>query len=645
MVLAGFKAAVVIQLFLCAVLQFCTASGAMENSNEKLSELTKSLPRWKLERHFPYTSAQDTRIDEELQVLEKRAEEFKRNYRGRLNEHLADAVVEFEELSEALDQSSCYLTLVESVKKTDPEVVKRKSAVDAVQSKIAADNLTFFQLELAALDEAVLKKQLEESERLRHYKPYIDKVRKTRPHVLNEDVERALNVRAPWSSSDPVVEYYGQQLSRAKFRLDGDSEEMNLEVLLSNLMSSDPALRRAALKALNSGLESKAITRFASLSLNVVAGSWHIEMMERGYLTLRSRRNLSNDVSDEVVTVLLEAVRTTGVELSKRYYRLKKKILKAVSGLQEFSWADRNAPLGLPTDDRLYSWDEAQQIVKDGYKKFSPRMADMFVTMVKEERIDMPAVDGKDSGAFCHGCTTKTGPFQLNNYTGNRRDIETLAHESGHGCHNMLAYKQGYLQYHPPLTLAETASIFGEMIVFRDLLEKCRSEKERLSMLMSKLDSIINSVTRQCSFDYFEELVHTARAKGVVGDEEFPKLWMQATVAYYGEEGEVFDKYEDMENLWSYVSHFHAVPFYVYAYAFADLLVGSLYNAYKTHPQGFEEKLLGLLAGGSTKDFVTALKPFGLDPSSPEFWTDALTSHLGAMLGEAEAAARKCGYL
>lgn len=241
------------------------------------------------------------------------------------------------------------------------------------------------------------------------------------------------------------------------------------------------------------------------------------------------------------------------------------------------------------------------------------------------------------------------GPFQLLNFDGTKRDVATLAHESGHGCHDILAYDQGYLQYHPPLTLAETASIFGEMIVFRDLLDLASGPGERLSLLMSKIDDVINSVVRQCSFDYFEELAHGARERGELSAEELDGFWTRAVNEYYGVAGDEggdspFDSYEDISHLWAYVPHFHHVPFYVYSYAFADLVVGALYGSFLSKPEGFEDRLLDLLRAGGTKDFAEALGPFGLRPDDPEFWAEALGAHLGGLVDEAEELARELGY-
>ena len=297
------------------------------------------------------------------------------------------------------------------------------------------------------------------------------------------------------------------------------------------------------------------------LSLNMVAGSWHIENKERGFKTLRSQRNLSNNLPDDVVDSLLEAVR--------RRRRLLQKVLHPEEANLKVDARRRNLHVG--RSQRLHRHRHARRQVlvgrsrrprRKGYNKFSPTMAKLFMDMVNEKRIDVPAQDGKRGGAYCSS-SFGSGPFQLLNFTGTQRDVATLAHESRHERDFILCYEQGILQFHPPLTLAETASIFGEMIVFRDLLEKTPSDADRLAMIMSKVDDIINSVVRQCSFDRFEEKVHSARANGQLTPEEMSTMWLECTKEYYGEEGEVFDSYADISALWMYVSHFHNVPFYV----------------------------------------------------------------------------------
>ena len=385
-----------------------------------------------------------------------------------------------------------------------------------------------------------------------------------------------------------------------------------------------------------------------------MTGSWWIENQERSYTSLRSRRNLENNCPDAVVDTLLQAVRTAAVPLGKRYYQLKKQILQKSQGLDTFRWSDRNAPIDImaTTDhnnnNNKISWPQAVKIVERGYRKFSPQMADLFLDMVHEKRIHAPVVDHKRGGAYCHAVVPGVGPFLLLNFDGTKEDVATLAHESGHGCHDILAARrQGYLQCDPPLTLAETASIFGEMMVFRDLLALATSPEEKLTLLMAKTDDVINSVIRQCSLDRFEELAHTARADGELSAEELDSFWLQAVQEYYGKVGEdsPFVSYDNLVHLWSYITHFHHVPFYVYSYAFADLVVGTLYHSFQTNPEGFEDRLLTLLSSGGTLDLATALQPFGLDPTDPKFWEEAIQAHLGGLVQEAEALAVEMGFV
>jgi pepF/M3 family oligoendopeptidase len=571
---------------------------------------------------------------------------LKSNFEGKLDSKLLGAIQLYEKIDIALTKALSYVSLACDTCLDDDDAQKRKASLMQRYSIISGNNLTFFSLELADLAQEDLDAQMESTPELANYSAYIDEVRRSRPYNLSKEVERALTVRAPFAGKGKVVEFYGNELSRLRFEdptaKEGEPAEVNMEVLLAKMTGSkDAKTRYQCMQTLNSGL--KNFERVAALSLNMVAGGWHVENAERGFENLRSQRNLGNNVPDEVVDSLLDAVKTTGVAYCKRYYALKKNILKETQGLDAFTWADRNAAIDIGTAADEYSWTEAVDIVREGYAKFSPTMADLFTEMVDQKRIDVPAQNGKRGGAYCSS-SYGNGPFQLLNFNGTQRDVATLAHESGHGAHFMLSYKQGILQFHPPLTLAETASIFGEMIVFRDLLAKASTDEDRLAMLMSKIDDIINSVVRQCGFDAFEDKVHSARAAGTLTPDEMTKAWEQTVVEYYGEEGEVFDSYADTSHLWTYVSHFHNVPFYVYSYAFADLVVGSLYGVYAKSPDGFEEKLLDLLAAGGTKGFEEALEPFGLKPADPAFWTDALDAHLGSLMDEAEALAKKLAY-
>ena len=609
-------------------------------------------PRWELERHFKFDSPNDSNIDREMDAIETKCKEFKAKYEGKLssNAALLESIEMFEEIEIELTRALSYVSLASDTRLEDMKMQQRKASLMQRYGSLQGNFLQWFSLEIANLEEEDIEKQykMHDGKLKTKYKAFIEEERRSKPYNLSKEVERALTVRSAFAGKRQVVEFYGNELSRLRFPLK-DSEngettkEVNMEVLLAKMTSSkDTKTRRECMNILNEGLVK--FERTCALSLNMVAGSWHIENTERGFKNLRSQRNVSNNVPDEAVDSLLLAVKTTGVDLCKKYYRLKKGILKETQGLEEFTWADRNATIDIGTGSDSYSWEQAVQICKDGYEKFSPTMAKHFTDMVENKRIDVPAVDGKRGGAYCsssYGC----GPFQLLNFTGTQRDVATLAHESGHGVHFILSYKQGILQYHPPLTLAETASIFGEMIVFRDLLERAPSDQDRLQMIMGKCDDIINSVVRQCSFDAFEAKVHEKRQNGQVTPEEMTEAWKECMVDYYGEEGDVYDSYKDTSHLWAYVSHFHNVPFYVYSYAFADLVVGALYGVYAKQPEGFEEKLLDLLSAGGTKGFVEALEPFGLDPSSDTFWSDALTAHLGGLLDEAEQLAKKLKYV
>ncbi|KAL3933719.1 MAG: hypothetical protein SGBAC_010268 [Bacillariaceae sp.] len=615
---------------------------------------SSDLPRWDLSSRFGFESPFDEKIDTLLETVKADAMRFRETYENNLEENLYKAIQEYEAICVQKASIGSYLHLSYDTQLNDDKLKKRKGAISQTQSSIVGDYLEWFTLDLASISSDTLADLKTKTPDLSKYTAFLDEVQRSKPHDLSKEVERALTVRSPYTGTRPLVSFLDKELSMMEFEI--DNNKMNMQLLLGKMSSSKDATTRATcMKALNDGL-GNSVSRIAALSLSGVAGSWLIENKERSYQGLRSRRNLDNNCPDKVVDSLLEAVRSDGVTYCKRYYAMKKTILQQTQGLETFRWSDRNAPIDLSSggageeekknDDDKISWPEAVSMVERGYRKFSPQMADLFMGMVNEKRIDVPAVDHKKGGAYCAGVVPAIGPFQLLNFDGSKNDVSTLAHESGHGCHDILAYKQGYLQYHPPLTLAETASIFGEMIVFRDLLELAKSPQERLTLLMSKIDDVINSVVRQCSFDRFEELAHNARDKGELSAEELDAFWAQAMVEYYGKAGadSPFDTYEDTTHLWSYVPHFHHVPFYVYSYAFADLVVGSLYNSFQKNPDGFEDRLIDLLSAGGTRDFATALAPFGLDPTSPSFWKEALEAHLGALLEEAETIANTLGY-
>jgi len=395
--------------------------------------------------HFGYDSPMSGSIDAELDAVEIQCKALKAKFEGNMGAMLLPAILEYEQIDIALTKALSYVSLASDTKLDDDNAQKRKAALFQRYATISGNELTFFGLELADLPQAQLDTQVAaEPEALGKYAPYIDEVRRSQPYNLSNEVERALTVRAPFAGKGKVVEFYGNELSRLRFTAPGAAgaaaEEVNMEVLLAKMTSSkDAATRAECMQTLNTGL--KAFERVAALSLNMVSGSWHAENTERGFQNLRSQRNLGNNVPDEVVDSLLDAVKTTGVDYCKRYYSLKKGILRETQGLERFTWADRNAAIDIGTAAESYSWTEAVDIVREGYQKFSPTMAGLFVEMVDQKRIDVPAQNGKRGGAYCSS-SYGSGPFQLLNFTGTQRDVATLAHESGHGCHFMLSYKQ-----------------------------------------------------------------------------------------------------------------------------------------------------------------------------------------------------------
>jgi len=397
----------------------------------------EDLPRWDLEARFGFSSPFAEDIDAHLEQTKTLAKAFREKYEGKLEStdvnangcSLLEAIQEYEDISARRGIVASYLSLSYDVKLNDDALKKRKGSLSQIQSSIVGDYLEWFTLDVASLSSEILEQHYKATPGLTKYKSFLDELLRQKPHDLSKDVERALTVRSPYTGTRPVVSFLDKELSSMKFDLDGPGKpKVNMEVLLSRLSSSkDAAVRAKCLKTLNEGLN-ESIVRVAALSLSTVSGSWLIENKERKYATLRSRRNLDNNCPDNVVESLLTGVRSQGVLLCKRYYGLKKKILQETQGLEKFTWSDRNAPIDISgeKEDKI-SWETAVQMVERGYRKFSPQMADLFMGMVNEKRIDVPAVDHKKGGAYCAGVIPGVGPFQLLNFDGTKHDVATLA--------------------------------------------------------------------------------------------------------------------------------------------------------------------------------------------------------------------------
>ena len=412
----------------CLALSTSSSNTCHTDSNKNMppsAPAEAELPRWELEPYFGFTSPFDEKIDAHLEETKLLAKAFRERYENKLEScSLLHALEEYESIAERKGLVGSYLSLSYDTRLNDDVLKKRKGALSQIQSSIVGDYLEWFTLDVASLSSQVLEQHYQATPGLNKYKAFLDELQRQKQHDLAKDVERALTVRAPYSGTRPVVSFLDKELSFVKFDLEEGQPPVNMEVLLSKLSSSkDAAVRAKCLRVLNEGLN-QSITRVAALSLSAVSGSWLIENKERKYATLRSRRNLDNNCPDNVVESLLMGVRSEGVILCKRYYSLKKKILQATQGLEKFTWSDRNAPIaisgntdaggsgltgcaegcgseGNPQKEEKIPWKRAVKMVERGYRKFSPHMADLFLSMVNEKRIDVPAVDHKKGGAYC----------------------------------------------------------------------------------------------------------------------------------------------------------------------------------------------------------------------------------------------------
>ena len=575
-------------------------------------EARPSAPTWDLGDLF--AGPDDPRVAALLAEAATAAEALEARGKGRLGElgaeELGRLVADYEALQERLGRVTSYASLLFAARRDDPEIGRFYQDVEERVNAIET-RLLFVTLELNRLEDADLEAKLDQSPRLARFRPWIRNVRAFRPHQLSDEIERVLHEkhvtgRAAW------VRLFDETLAALRFPLDG--RELTAQQAFDLLSSKDRAQREAAATAIGTVLD-RNIKLFARIT-NTLAKDKQIEDGWRGFARPISSRNLANQVEDEVVDALVAAVRAAYPRLSHRYYAMKARWL----GLDRLAHWDRNAPLP-EDDDRRRSWAEAKVVVLDAYRRFSPRLASILDDFFERRWIDAEVRAGKDSGAFCHPTVPSVHPFVLMNYQGKTRDVMTLAHELGHGVHQTLAAEQGYLLSSTPLTLAETASVFGEQLTFEALLAEERDPARRRVLLAAKIEDKINTVVRQIAFCEFERRVHERRREGELTPEELGRLWMTVQEESLGP---AFAFREDYATWWSYIPHFVHVPFYVYAYAFGDCLASSLYAVYEQEPEGFEERYLQLLRSGGTLRHKELLAPFGLDAADPGFWAKGL---------------------
>ncbi len=583
-----------------------------------------NLPEWDLTDLYPAPDSPELARD--MEWLDRACSEFATDYQGKLSEldaqGLLDAVRRYEQIDIAAGRIMSYAGLRYYQITTDSD--RAKFMADA-QDKITAYTtpLVFYGLEFNRLGDAHLAGLLTDNADLARYKPVFDRMRAMKPHQLSDELEQFLHDQstvgaAAWNR------LFDETMAGLEFDVDG--ETLNLEATLNLLTEHDRSKREAATHALAAVFREN-IKVFARVH-NTLAKEKEIEDRWRKMPTPQTGRHLSNHVEAEVVEALRNAVVDAYPRLSHRYYALKAKWL----GLDRMQVWDRNAPLPME-DDRLVNWDEARDTVMQAYGDFDPRMAELAEPFFDRGWIDAAVKPGKAPGAFAHPTVTTVHPYVMLNYLGKPRDVMTLAHELGHGVHQVLAADQGELLSSTPLTLAETASVFGEMLTFRKLLDGAKTKQERKVLLAGKVEDMINTVVRQIAFYDFECKLHAARAQGELTPDDINTLWMSVQAQSLGE---VFDFADGYETFWAYIPHFVHSPFYVYAYAFGDGLVNALYAVFEEGDPDFKEKYFDMLRAGGSKHHSELLEPFGLDASDPKFWDKGL-SMISGMIDELEA--------
>lgn len=581
------------------------------------------LPEWDFSAL--YAGQDDPKIADDLKWLGEEAERFRTDYEGNLSEKtaaaLATCIQRYEGMQSVMGRIMSFAGLRYYQNTVDSD---RAKFMSDMQDKITtiSSNLVFFSLEMNRIDDEPFAMLIEQDETLKRYRPVLDRMRAMKPYQLSDELETFLHDQsvvgaAAWNR------LFDETMAGLEFDVDG--ETLSLEATLNCLSDTDRARREVATHALIAVFRDQ-LPLFARIT-NTLAKEKEIDDRWRKLPTPQAARHLSNHVEPEVVQALRDAVVAAYPRLSHRYYALKAKWL----GLETMQVWDRNAPLPI-TDDRVISWDEAKQTVMDAYSGFDPRMAELAEPFFTEGWIDAPVKPGKAPGAFAHPTVVDAHPFVMLNYLGKQRDVMTLAHELGHGVHQRLAAKQGEMLSSTPLTLAETASVFGEMLTFRKLLEG-KEGNARKALLASKVEDMINTVVRQIAFYDFECKLHAARREGELTPDDINATWMSVQAESLGP---VFDFVEGYETFWTYVPHFIHSPFYVYAYAFGDGLVNALYAVYEEGDADFQEKYFAMLEAGGSMHHKELLAPFGLDASDPKFWDKGL-SVIESLIDELEA--------
>ena len=583
-----------------------------------------ALPGWDLSDLYPGPRSDEVRRD--LEQAAAAAEALHEEFAGRVGdldgEILADLIARYEAIKETLERLTSYAYLVYCTAMDDAETAQFFQTVRE-ETTATESRLLFLTLELNRIEDDALEDKLK-APALAHYAPWVRDVRAFRPFQLSDEVERLLLEkqvagRAAW------MRLFDETMAALRFPVRG--EALGSAEALNLLSDKDRDVRREAAQALGTVLGEN--VRTFALITNTLAKDKEIEDQWRGFERPISARNLGNRVEDEVVDALIAAVEAAAPRLAHRYYALKARWM----GVDRLDYWDRNAPLP-EDDDRTVGWDEAKSTVLAAYRAFSPELAGIGRRFFDNDWIDAPVRNGKSPGAFAHPTVPGAHPYLLLNYQGKARDVMILAHELGHGVHQVLAGRQGLLLAETPLTLAETASVFGEQLTFRALLDGESEPERRRVMLAGKVEDMLNTVVRQVAFCAFERRVHEERRSGELTPDRLSEHWLAVQSESLGPALRFHDEYRFY---WAYIPHFIHAPFYVYAYAFGECLVNALYAVYRAEPAGFEQKYLDMLRAGGSLRHRELLAPFGLDASEPAFWSRGLDVIAG-FVDELEAA-------
>lgn len=591
------------------------------------ADVLNDMPGWDLSDLYPGPESPEFAAG--LELARDRSSAFAERYQGKLaalakansgGAGLLAAIQEFEALQDLLGRLNSFAFLYYITKTSDPG---RAKFFGDMQEKLTAISsvLLFFALELNRLDDALFER-MQAAPAVARFRPWLADLRKDKPYQLPDDIEKLFHEqdvigRSSWGR------LFNETITALRFEVRG--ERLPIEPTLNFMIDPDAAKRKEAAEALSKVFKEN--IRLFTLITNTLAKDKEISDRWRGFSDAAASRHLANRVEPEVVEALAAAVRAKYPALSHRYYAIKARWL----GMERLNFWDRNAPLTAAAQ-RITGWDEARRTVLSAYREFSPAMAAIAGRFFTKGWIDAPVREGKSPGAFSHSTTPSTHPYVMLNYQGGPRDVMTLAHELGHAVHQTLANAQGPLLAPTPLTLAETASVFGEMLTFQALLRSAHDPAGRKALLAQKVEDMLNTVVRQIAFYEFERRVHAERRGGELTADRLGEIWL----AVQGESlGPAVSLNEGYENFWCYVPHFIHWPFYVYAYAFGDCLVNSLFAVYERSPEGFEERYLDMLRAGGSKHHKELLAPFGLDASGPKFWDMGL-GVIERLIGELE---------